>query len=538
VHFFFFIFEIIHLYTQGETMRQSSPSLSPHHPDHYHASQTVLGLGLKRRSALSFLVAPMLVLWCLFFILDGRVGTKVPQQREQTLALLELGQRHQPSPPLQEPPKLEVENNVPEPTLLEGRGGVKVPSNLPLSVKIDRIEQVLMQRATDALTSLASPPPTNNSTLRNPWHIHVQPRSDHDILIKRTLNHNLILPPPRILFTPTATTTTSTTNRTTSTAIILVLSAEYQFTKRQAIRETWAKGHDNVYFVIGHSNCQDINVNITTTTTMAAAGDVVVPACRNVRHAFLHYEQEAFQDLIEVPMEEFYQGLPDKLIYSYQWTLQNFPQQQQQQNVQWIVKVDDDMFARVSSLEHYLDRFNPNRAILIGKINDQAGVHKTGKWAELDYPHVRYPYWPQGSSGHVVSRATAAYIASHDTELFRYQGEDVSLGIWLQEAVDFPPPATATAAAVTGNGRKEQKESPFWVTYIDARAFMTNQGAARCADPRQLIVGHALSVEQLQNCVRLADEGPREKAFTDQSARFIDHSRGHTKRGHPRHRGR
>jgi Galactosyltransferase len=529
-------------------MRQSSPWLSQ---DQNHASQqTVLGIGLKR-PALRFLVVPMLILWSLFFILDGRVGiTKVvpQQQREQTLALLELRQRHQPAPSSLVIPKLEneeeEEDHAPQlPFLLlkEGGGIQQIPSNLPLSVKIDRIEQLLMERATEALASLASSPTNNNiSTINNPWHIDVQPRSEHDIRIKRTLNHNFILPPPRVSWRSSANDATTTTSHT-STAIVLVLSAEYQFTKRQAIRETWAKGHDNVYFVIGHSNCQDLNVNntTTTTTTLTSAGDGIVPACRNIRHAFLHYEQQAFQDLLEVPMQEFYQGLPDKLIYSYQWTLQNVPQ-----TVQWIIKVDDDMFARVSSLEHYLDRFNPHRAILIGKINDQSGVHKTGKWADLDYPHLRYPYWPQGSSGHVVSRATAAYLASHDTELFRYQGEDVSLGIWLQEAVDFPSPITATTTTTTttyaaGDGGKEPWESPFWVTYIDARAFMTNQGAARCADPHQLIVGHALSVEDLQNCVRYADEGPREKAFTDQSARFIDHSRGRTKRGQPRRqRGR
>ena len=36
--------------------------------------------------------------------------------------------------------------------------------------------------------------------------------------------------------------------------------------------------------------------------------------------------------------------------------------------------------------------------------------------------------------GHIVSRPVAEYIVEHQDELYNYQGEDVSLGIWMDES--------------------------------------------------------------------------------------------------------
>ena len=63
-----------------------------------------------------------------------------------------------------------------------------------------------------------------------------------------SVNH--ILPPPRVV-------DDYTNGNTTTTTVLLVLSGQHNFLKRQAIRETWAANHTNVYFVIGQSNCDE-----------------------------------------------------------------------------------------------------------------------------------------------------------------------------------------------------------------------------------------------------------------------------------------
>ena len=47
-----------------------------------------------------------------------------------------------------------------------------------------------------------------------------------------------------------------------------------------------------------------------------------------------------------------------------------------------------------------------------GKIGIRGYVHQEGRWKEEKYPeHIKYPPFPLGSCGHVVSRPVAEYIA-------------------------------------------------------------------------------------------------------------------------------
>jgi hypothetical protein len=524
-----------------------------------------------------YIVQPFLILLVVFTIMDFGMGNQNSYAsyynsngNGQTIALLQLGQQQQQRHHLADEPddstsgdepinsqillELQSDNESsppataasantitsrrfqfqhPQPPLLS-TAIPRIPlrtlteENLSLHAKIQLYEQEILERASQSLSdadsisststsstinleiiNLASTapvirnsPPTVSSSSSTTTSTSTPPPPPR--LQDPKLIQNLILPAPRL-----------TTN---STIIMLVLSAEYQYTKRQAIRETWGQGHDNVYFVIGHSNCQD-----TTTTTnnnhnnggTGAAGGrgsrlfskpkTTTTTCRNLRHMALYHEQVLYQDLLEVPMEEYYQGLPDKIVYSYQWTLQHLP------DVDWMVKIDDDMFARVTSLEEYLDKYNPNHHMVIGQVIDRSPVNRDGKWAERHYPPLFYPWWPQGSAGHVVSRAIAIYVATHDAELFRYQGEDVSLGIWLQEATDV-------------------YHHLDHVTYIQASpSLISNKGPTSCANRKTLMVGHDFSVEGLQHCWAMADEvTPREKAYQDQLAPFRPYTNQYT----------
>ncbi|XP_021122048.1 UDP-GalNAc:beta-1,3-N-acetylgalactosaminyltransferase 2 isoform X4 [Heterocephalus glaber] len=57
-------------------------------------------------------------------------------------------------------------------------------------------------------------------------------------------------------------------------------------------------------------------------------------------------------------------------------------------------------------------------------------VDRTGKWQELEYPSPAYPAFACGS-GYVISRDIVSWLASNSGRLKTYQGEDVSMGIWM-----------------------------------------------------------------------------------------------------------
>lgn len=206
-----------------------------------------------------------------------------------------------------------------------------------------------------------------------------------------------VLPPPRI------------DALTTTGVVVLVLSHQAHHLERQAIRETWGKQKSNVLFVVAQSSSPE---------TME--GD----------HALLREEQTRFQDLLEIPIPEDYNGLPEKLVQAYTWVMQYWPGK-----VHWIAKADDDMLVRVDSLEAFLIKYNPAVPMLIGNLVPYSNVQKEGRWEETDYTQQdHYPYWAKGSAGHVVSRAAAEYVVKHSESLHRFQGEDTSLGIWLHNA--------------------------------------------------------------------------------------------------------
>ena len=118
--------------------------------------------------------------------------------------------------------------------------------------------------------------------------------------------------------------------------------------------------------------------------------------------------------------------------------------------------------------------------MLIGEIVHHSRVAKKGKWAEFNYPHDFYPYWPKGSAGHVLSRAAAKYFTDTSESLHRYKGEDTSIGIWLDEAHK--------------TGRLKD------VAYIYAKHMFGSTGKLCCNQEQFMIVGHDLSPDDLVYC--------------------------------------
>ena len=68
--------------------------------------------------------------------------------------------------------------------------------------------------------------------------------------------------------------------------------------------------------------------------------------------------------------------------------------------------------------------------MIVGRVRRDVEVPKGGKWADHEYAKPNYPPFCNGD-GWIVPHHLAQLIVDHDG--FEYQGEDVSMGIWLDE---------------------------------------------------------------------------------------------------------
>jgi hypothetical protein len=271
---------------------------------------------------------------------------------------------------------------------------------------------------------------------------------------------------------------------TQSNVAIFVLSRRYGGLEiRNAIRETWAKGHDNVYFVLG----QDCRIHPQYrgkdeggNEACQVAPQPLVPKIyeklakehlANVNQSSVEVmnEAETHRDLLIMDVVDVYRTLPQKIKAVYTFVEESLP------NVQWIVKVDDDFFVRVDKFAEYLqNNFNATELTLVGNIVRRHRAFTDGKWKEVpQFPQRgEYPPFPLGSYGHAVSRPVAKYLMKNQEVLFNYQGEDVSIGIWLNE-----------------------KEG---VKFVDSNVMSNEQ--RDCFDPSKFVVGHDIKPAMMNSC--------------------------------------
>lgn len=320
-------------------------------------------------------------------------------------------------------------------------------------------------------------------------------------------------------------------NNNNGQLVVFVFSRNDDFERRQIIRKTWAKNCDNVYFVVGefcklppHTRALDEGGNQLCQARHAVldrrfSADVWEYLRTAVRpnQIRLHDEQETHHDLLVTDVEDVYRNLPRKLKAAYTFVDRHLPS-----NVQWVLKVDDDMFVRPHMFQRYLDKqarrkpggnviINASFPTVLGHIQGNAFAHRRdskSKWAEVvEYPSGGlYPKFPIGSAGHVVSRPVAEYVSKYQDALFEYQGEDVSLGIWLAAAgrhrgggggggVGVPDPPEASASGrLFGRGPV--------VTVLDVR-FLTStvmKEEGDCRNKFLFVLGHDFNETSLTQC--------------------------------------
>ena len=259
---------------------------------------------------------------------------------------------------------------------------------------------------------------------------------------------------------------------------VFILSRRSAFETRQVIRQTWASGHKNVFFAVGR--CCSIppddrkKYTCSRKKPSSASSQKSWDAECGAQDKKLANENDKYKDIITMPDVDVYRHLPQKVKYCYKWGLKHT-------SAKWFVKTDDDSVVRIDTLASYLDKtYNSNKPMVIGQIAKRWSVPRSGKWAETDYKPSKYPNFPLGSVGHVVSKSVATYIADNSDKLFNYQGEDVSIGIWLNES--------------------PLKSKIKWVT----SKRMTNHG--NCKDTGMWVIGHNIKPAKMRQCFAHKDE--------------------------------
>ena len=243
------------------------------------------------------------------------------------------------------------------------------------------------------------------------------------------------------------------TNHEIDMVVVLVMSGRSKLAHRNTIRETWAKHHKNVFFMVGAHGCSipkeyqrahSCFLKGVPPDDMQAAHDKALAA----EDAALAKEAATYGDLVQLPMVDSYLSLPRKLKESYRWALERT-------GAKWLLKIDDDSYVRVEKFIADTSGWkvggNVDKILHLGGI--QRGYpHQSGKWMDLVYPKgKKYPPFPRGA-GHVANRPLASYIVEHSDSLVEQQGEDTSMGVWFKNAPGKKEMVVNTIIDATSNG--------------------------------------------------------------------------------------
>ncbi|KAM8952575.1 UDP-GalNAc:beta-1,3-N-acetylgalactosaminyltransferase 2 [Pelodytes ibericus] len=140
--------------------------------------------------------------------------------------------------------------------------------------------------------------------------------------------------------------------------------------------------------------------------------------------ALLQGESTTFQDIIFVPVVDTYRNVPSKLLHFYSWTVKFT-------RFEFLLKTDDDCYIDMENVFNMIDQKNLQASnTWWGNFRLNWAVDRTGKWQELEYLSPAYPAFACGS-GYVISQDIVQWLASNSNRLKTYQGEDVSMGIWM-----------------------------------------------------------------------------------------------------------
>ncbi|XP_041486562.1 UDP-GalNAc:beta-1,3-N-acetylgalactosaminyltransferase 2-like isoform X1 [Microtus oregoni] len=143
-----------------------------------------------------------------------------------------------------------------------------------------------------------------------------------------------------------------------------------------------------------------------------------------VEDALLQEESSIYDDIVFVDVVDTYRNVPAKLLNFYRWTVETT-------SFGLLLKTDDDCYIDLEAVFNRIAQKNLNGPnFWWGNFRLNWAVDRTGKWQELEYPSPAYPAFACGS-GYVISKDIVDWLAGNSGRLKTYQGEDVSMGIWM-----------------------------------------------------------------------------------------------------------
>eukprot|EP00794_Sanderia_malayensis_P018780 gene18780-20671_t len=136
-------------------------------------------------------------------------------------------------------------------------------------------------------------------------------------------------------------------------------------------------------------------------------------------------ENKKFKDIIFIDVVDVYRELPKKLLRFYKWVVDEY-------DFNFMIKTDDDCFLNIKSIIKSIGEQNlkAESKVWFSNFRYNWPLDRYGKWAENIYTSPVYPAFACGS-GNLLSRKLIEWMAANSNDLFTYQGEDVSVGIWL-----------------------------------------------------------------------------------------------------------
>ena len=236
--------------------------------------------------------------------------------------------------------------------------------------------------------------------------------------------------------------------------LIIVLTGPKNIRRRNAMRMTW--------------------LNVTKFPSVSRRFVIGMSDLDRTTRESLEHEQNVHGDMLFLPdFKDQYKQLTRKLLSALLWINENI-------NCSFVMKVDDDSFARLGVIEAELKvKYDQVDNLYWGFHRGSSRVKYSGPWTEPNWILCdRYLPYALGG-GYIISRKLVEYISNISSLLVLYNSEDVSLGAWL---------------------------SPIQLTRVHDPRFDTEWQSRGCRNAH--IVSHKQSIEDMYNkCKTLQKDG-------------------------------
>lgn len=205
------------------------------------------------------------------------------------------------------------------------------------------------------------------------------------------------------------------------TIFAAILSSPYNFDRRQAVRDSWIE--------LARYSKKCLSNNITCNFIYKFVIGTNFTTNREETYAKLKEEEQRYDDILWIKMEDTYTNLGLKVFAMYMWTAKVFFPGE----VTHILKTDDDSYVRLHELFDQLVPL-PTQRLYWGFFHP-APVKTTGRFENkafaLDTGLINYPYYSDGS-GYVVSKDVADFLGQSPIPFRTYWTmEDCAVGFIL-----------------------------------------------------------------------------------------------------------